>query len=451
MGKRLEIQLMLVAMFLTFAGTKSVMAGNWGYNGFNFFQMNRPCNECYITFNANGGKGYMHQQHMCEYSWGFNKENRLNCCNFERKGYKFLGWAFDKDAKKPDFCNRDLCQPSDYRFDCHYRHHKHHHDKNRHEFFAVWEKVHTVTVDENGINPVYTGVWTADEVNAYIDTLEQTTTTIGSVDVTNVAEGLNNDSIEATNPNTIIIANEGQVRNPQNVVIDGICANFVVADKQPITIATAFTATKASYKREITSTGTTWGTICLPFAVKSDDNIQYYYLESFNGSTKTVDFEKTSNIEANTPGVFTVTASLDIVEENTEVAVTTSTNDYMIDNLKFAGVQQDTITLASKSDTYYFASNKFKMPTNGSVTINPQRAYFAGNSSSSSSSKAQAISFDDEDFEEAASGIANINKCEAIESTTAIYYDVTGKASSSMQTGLNIVRMSNGKVIKVMK
>lgn len=88
----------------------------------------------------------------------------------------------------------------------------------------------------------------------------------------------------------------------KNVVVGNTCENFVLTDGVKAVIPAALThATEATYSRTIAA-ASNYGTICLPYAVESNENIQYYTV------TRIIDdvlkLETVDNVDPGTPAIF---------------------------------------------------------------------------------------------------------------------------------------------------
>lgn len=251
-------------------------------------------------------------------------------------------------------------------------------------------------------------------------------------------------AIGATDDNNVLLYAPATATadNINNVVIDGKCANFVITDKQPIDVPTAFMATNVSYSREMSPYK--WGTICLPFELTSGNDIQYYELENIKGSQMT--FTPVPTVEANTPAVYSIEGSdVNIKSSNVTIAKSGST-ELSSDDFTLVGVQTEnkTLPVSNKSPYYYIAQDKFWQPTKNAVTVRPQRAYFK---TKGSESLAKVFSI----------GIAEDGGTTGIDSTpwdgnepTVVgIYTVDGMRLNSLQPGINILKMSDGTTKKV--
>ena len=184
--------------------------------------------------------------------------------------------------------------------------------------------------------------------------------------------------------------------NQVNVVVDGECQRMVVTDGIPLSITkTGFNTVSGSYSRSMSSESQ-WGTLILPFPVESDDDIQYYVLQSVtNGESSWMNFAEADVVEGNTPVVYFKK------QENAEMVsargsgMTLKTTDVQgRSGADYAGwwlegVYSSTTLPESSLDgtIYYIAQNKFwKGNSSTGLTIPAFRAYFHGESSNSAKS-----------------------------------------------------------------
>lgn len=267
------------------------------------------------------------------------------------------------------------------------------------------------------------------------------TNATGTFDVTAMRS-----AIGATDGNNVLLyaPNTVNVGDANNVIVNGTAANLVITDKQPIDVPTAFKATKVSYSRANTknSGDKQWGTICLPFALKSGNGIQYYELSEIDGNTMKV--TEVTEVPANQPAIYSVAtgASIEIGGEQVQIA-TTSEGKYPLTDGKLVlyGVQTAPITLKTDitPSPYYIAQNKFWQPTKNNVTVSPQRAYFISNDKATA--KVLSIVEDGE--------TTGISSAETSEPTIVGIYTVGGTKTDNLEKGINIVKMSDGTTKKI--
>lgn len=224
----------------------------------------------------------------------------------------------------------------------------------------------------------------------------------------------------------------------KNIVNGGICDDFELTDGKPFSAPADFTATAASYSRNISNA---WGTICLPYEVESDDDVTYYTTGTINGDVLTL--TSTDVVPAGTPAIFKAAgSSITAAGSNVNVKGAVQTESVTDDDITLIGsFAKQTILAADVPNAYYISGGKFWHAT-GTLSVNPFRAYFTTNSASPSNGF--SITVDDD----------NVTAIQALtgESDTTItaIYTVDGKQVGDLQQGLNIVKFSNGKTKKIM-
>lgn len=223
---------------------------------------------------------------------------------------------------------------------------------------------------------------------------------------------------------------------------NSVCQDFVITDGVDITIPQNFTATTATYNRSMSNS---WGTVCLPYEVSSNSDVTYYTAGSINGDVLTLTSAET--VPAGTPAIFkvnggTFTATSNNVEVLTGAQDESTTDDDIVLHGTLGKLVFDDVTTDTENDYYYISNNKFMHATR-KLTVNPFRAYFTM-AKGSAPSNGFNIAVDDDSMTaiEALTG-------EGDTTITAIY-TTDGKQLSDLQQGLNIVKLSNGKVQKIM-
>lgn len=143
------------------------------------------------------------------------------------------------------------------------------------------------------------------------------------------------------------------------------------------------TSDAVAYGRAVSNV---WGTLCLPFAINSDDNIQLY--EMSGASSDALSFEKVASAAANTPLVFkaagdgfsiktTKDESFDVnySAANPSVQITPSVTDWIV-NGSFIEEPIDVNRLGAQA--YALNSGKFLRATS-IINVKPFRAWFQHN------------------------------------------------------------------------
>ena len=173
-----------------------------------------------------------------------------------------------------------------------------------------------------------------------------------------------------------VISNDGNV-----------CESLVIEDGYPFFVPSHSNihATKATYSRDIAA-ASNFGTICLPYELTSDDNIQYYTVKSISDGVLTL--VETSTVDAGVPAVYKKKGAY---AEATNIVIT-STDAAIEDN---ASTQGETVQLigtftgltvgdkdssagtAANGNYYIGTDNRFYQGANY-ITVNPFRAYITG-------------------------------------------------------------------------
>ena len=213
-----------------------------------------------------------------------------------------------------------------------------------------------------------------------------------------------------------------------------------------------FAAKTASYNRTM-KTGTTWGTLCLPFEVSLDgQNFRAFKLLSANEGTNTIELEEiTTSIAAGTPVIIKMTngaTELKFSATNKDIAKDAQTTATADNNYQLQGLYAKKIFAKGQDDNCYIVKgNKLRNPSKllentkvQEVNCKAFRAYMVDNNSTPAGAKMYSIGFD-----ETTTAIDNLN---TNADDKAIYYDLQGHRLNGPQKGINIVKRGN-KTMKV--
>lgn len=219
----------------------------------------------------------------------------------------------------------------------------------------------------------------------------------------------------------------------KNVIKDGTCANLVLTDGADFSAPTEFTATSATYTREMANK---WGTIVLPYDVKSNENVAYYLPETVENDV--LKLTKVETLPANTPALVAKLKGDGITSNGANVTVKTENNTFDGGNVTMHGSYVND-TKVTDANAYYIKENQFWL-NNENFYIDAFRSYFTV--STSGSAKSLRISEGTVTALSALTGEGDV-KVEA-------FYDESGKQQDGLRKGLNIMKMSNGKSLKVL-
>ena len=230
--------------------------------------------------------------------------------------------------------------------------------------------------------------------------------------------------------------------------------NLVLDDGKDFVAYDQFAAKDASYSRNIPE-GSTWGTLCLPFAIdqSQETGCKFYSLTGIDADNKCITLESCEEgiIPAGTPvlfkmneGVKTLSISAqdaDLVKE--PVAGTDSDVNLVGSFTKIGGNGNQGL---DKND-YIIGKNKFwlvsELKKDGKgVGIKPMRAYI--HPAYEYLARAAMLSIGKGD------GTTAIDNLNAISNdANAEYYDANGRRTNGLQKGLNIVKRGS-KTYKIM-
>lgn len=182
----------------------------------------------------------------------------------------------------------------------------------------------------------------------------------------------------ATN-NTLYYLPSTSTLTGKNLISNGRTTEFALNDAAAIEVPTQFSADKASYDRNFTTTGYT--TFALPVATAASTlNGTVYELKGFNAARSAFDFAPVTNIEANKPYLFE--ANNAALFANGAVTVAVVNADTEVKTHTGVGVEQEgnygeaKVLASDATKTYYGYSNgQFVKATTG--TLNRYRTAFS--------------------------------------------------------------------------
>lgn len=182
----------------------------------------------------------------------------------------------------------------------------------------------------------------------------------------------------SSNENGFIIATADQkteLGDVKNVVVGNGCDNFVLTDGLEVKIPAALTnATAASYDRSVANTNV-YGTICVPFNLKSDENIQFYTVKEVDGTNNVLKLETTDAVAAGVPAIYkNLTANATKIEIATNNATVVAAAGTQGTDTKLVGTFTGETVSANVDKCYYLKGNQF-WQGNESFTIPAYRAY----------------------------------------------------------------------------
>jgi len=252
------------------------------------------------------------------------------------------------------------------------------------------------------------------------------------------------------------------------------CPNYYSADKTDIEFPRDFRTNKAEYSRTMS---TNYGSGVLPYAFKTNDDIQAYTLDEEH--TETMYFVDAEEIPAHTPFAFKKLGSAQFINEDAtgnfgitvKATRTTSaaeggtpyTSSEHLDGWTTKGYYVNE-TVPDYDGAFYIAGDKF-YKADGALTMYPHRVTFHGAWNTEPSSDSPAKFFEiatvskptEEQPEDVTPETDDRGLADAIEAAelrrevreaTAIY-DAQGRKQNELKRGLNIIREQDGSMKKV--
>ncbi len=232
--------------------------------------------------------------------------------------------------------------------------------------------------------------------------------------------------------------------------------NLALADNKDFVAYEPFAAKDASYSRTMNA-GTTWGTLCLPFAIaqSQETECKFYRLTGIDNDNECITLEsyEGAEIPAGTPVLFKMNEgeqTLSISAQDAgivkEPVAGTNTDVNLVGSFTKIGGKDnqglaDTDYIIGK-DKFWLVSELKKDGNSKGVGIKPMRAYI--HPTTASQARAAMLSIGKGD------GTTAIDNLNAISNdANAEYYDANGRRTNGLQKGLNIVKRGS-KTYKIM-
>lgn len=230
--------------------------------------------------------------------------------------------------------------------------------------------------------------------------------------------------------------------------------DLTLADGEDFKDYEPFISKTISYSRDIPK-GSTWGTLCLPFAIdqSQETDCKFYSLTGIDADNKCITLESCEEgiIPAGTPVLFKMNegkTSLSLSASNAEIATAptvagTNTDVNLVGSFtKIGGKDNQGL---DKND-YIIGKDKFwrvsDLDGGNRVGIKPMRAYI--HPANEYLARAAMLSIGKGD------GTTAIDNLNAISNdANAEYYDANGRRTNGLQKGLNIVKRGS-KTYKIM-
>lgn len=229
------------------------------------------------------------------------------------------------------------------------------------------------------------------------------------------------------------LANETALKTLDCSKVTGMDGTFSLVDGRNFIAPTEdATAQTVSYSRNCPSGK--WGTICLPFALESNADVQYFKLAEVKSDRLT--FEPVTSVEAGVPAVFKIQNgdALNISVNNAIVkAGNCSTTFEALDwTMKGSYVTFSLDPEAPENasvDQYFISMDKFWY-NNVAVPLDAFRAWFEA---PRTSARARYFSIDESDVP------TDINVVERADGRVDVIYDISGRRTTNVLNGISII------------
>ena len=223
-----------------------------------------------------------------------------------------------------------------------------------------------------------------------------------------------------------------------------------------------FKANEATYSRDLSTSGSTWFSLCLPFAY-TPDNFNFTAYKLMSATADAVEIEEiTETIAAGTPVLFKFKDDVVDVDKKIEIFATganivnapvvdgsTAVNGPNGSSLQLCGTYQTKTFSSEDNNAFILLNDKLMNPAKmldtgvTKVGVKPFRAYMTLTASAqTSSARAFSIGHGGEE------GTAAIDLLNSVATDDAEYYDINGRRIDAPAKGVNIVRRGN-KTIKL--
>ena len=231
--------------------------------------------------------------------------------------------------------------------------------------------------------------------------------------------------------------------------------DLTLADGEDFKDYEPFISKTISYSRNIPE-GSTWGTLCLPFAIDQSQvkECKFYSLTGIDNDCITLESYEEGIIPAGTPVLFKMNegkTSLSLSASNAEIATAptvagTNTDVNLVGSFTKIGGKDnqglDKNDYIIGKDKFWLVSELKKDGKGKGVGIKPMRAYI--HPATASQARAAMLSIGKGD------GTTAIDNLNAISNdANAEYYDANGRRTNGLQKGLNIVKRGS-KTYKIM-
>jgi hypothetical protein len=172
----------------------------------------------------------------------------------------------------------------------------------------------------------------------------------------------------------LTLANSGNIVFTGASITKAASQTLTITDGEELPKFAPGTYPSATYSRSLTL-GNKWGTICLPFNLKSDENIQFYTVSSIGSGVLNV--ETTDAVAAGVPAIFKKLTSENSISVTTNEATVVSAPAEAESgtNAKLVGTFTGTTIEGESAGNYFYVKTDQFWRGNGNFSIPAYRAY----------------------------------------------------------------------------
>lgn len=301
------------------------------------------------------------------------------------------------------------------------------------EGWQVYTTLRNITVyDKDADNPADYVISGRGEVTSAVQAALDNATVIDATGITKAT------TLNSANPNCLFIASE-DILKQSNVLVKGeddtyTCAKLVLETGKPFRAPFDFTATSASMTKTISNQ---FATLILPYDATVPTGCEAYTLTGVENDVVTG--TKVDAISANTPVLLANAGEYDFNAENVAVAVTPTDPKEGILTGVYSAIQAPTnsyVLQTQKGEQAFYHATAGNEPT-----MNPFTAYLTY----TASNNANKLIFD------LGGEVTSVENVEAATSAATVVeiYDLSGRQVSAPVKGINLMKMSDGTVKKV--
>lgn len=246
-------------------------------------------------------------------------------------------------------------------------------------------------------------------------------------------------------------------QTPKNNGLFYLIDEIVINDGTQWSNGEDFKIKTATYIRNsgMGATGTRFGTLCLPFSFKPGDTkttitagMKFYKVVNINDAKSKITIaELTEEITAGTPVIFQFENAASDFTIKSKDATIVAGDAHSDNNLvgTFTKKELTTTSTPDKVDDVYFLNSDAFHQAKTSLTVPAFRAYIQPSSITGSTAKASVLNIHIVDEDE----VDGIGSAQNDDFDVEAVYDLQGRKQNGLQKGMNIMKMSNGKTIKV--